>query len=270
MKKLFTLTLLVALCFASCAKSEPTGGANNEEMGVATISIGATTDVEATRAELTTNLSGKVNVPEAEEFFLVVNGVRNEAGETWNNSWEFANIDEFNGTQYLYRGYYKATVVAGDINDEGYNLPTFMGTSEEFLIVPRTDVDVEITATIANAIVKVEVTDAFKEYFTGGYKLNVETDSNTFEDVTSAENSGKLLFIKPGKFTVSGTATKQANQSGGSATVIPLSKEVTGVARTIYTVKFDVSNAGGATLKITLNDTLVHEEAIEDELNPFA
>ena len=71
---------------------------------------------------------------------------------------------------------------------------------------------------------------------------------------------------------MSGTATKQANQSGAAAQTITLpefSKENL-AARTIYTVKMDVSNVGQATLEISLNETLVESKVIEEELNEFA
>jgi hypothetical protein len=41
-------------------------------------------------------------------------------------------------------------------------------------------------------------------------------------------------------------------------------------AQTFYTVKFDVENAGSATLNITLNETLVESVDIEQELNDNA
>ena len=51
---------------------------------------------------------------------------------------------------------------------------------------------------------------------------------------------------------------------------LPEYKNEAAQAQTLYTVKFDVENAGSATLNITLNDTLVESIDIEQELNDNA
>ncbi|MEE1168836.1 MAG: DUF4493 domain-containing protein, partial [Alistipes sp.] len=169
---------------------------------------------------------------------------------------------------YLHFGHYKATVVAGDIADEGFNKPVF-GGSQEFDVAARGDVNVDITATIANAIVKVETTEAFNSYFEGGHTLKLTTAAGNEFDVTA---QSKLLFIAPELFTITGTATKQPAQSGAEGVVVTLPeyKQESVAAQTLYTVKFDVKTAGSATLEITLNETPVYEEVIDQELNDNA
>ena len=68
------------------------------------------------------------------------------------------------------------------------------------------------------------------------------------------------------------TAVKQANQSGveGAVITLPEFKQESVAAKTFYTVKFDVKDAGRATLEITLNETLVESIDIEQELNDNA
>jgi hypothetical protein len=80
------------------------------------------------------------------------------------------------------------------------------------------------------------------------------------------------LFIAPASFTVNGTAVKQANQSGveGATITLPEFKQESVAAKTFYTVKFDVKDAGRATLEIRLNETLVESIDIEQELNDNA
>ena len=80
------------------------------------------------------------------------------------------------------------------------------------------------------------------------------------------------MFIAPENFTISGTATKQPNQSGaeGVEVTIPEYKPTKVEAQTLYTVKFDVEDAGSATLTITLNEMLVDSIEIEQELNDNA
>lgn len=252
MRKFFTFASLVALMLSACSKE----AAQSEQAGKGQVTINCNVEtVVDTRANIS------CPTPTAEDFALTIEGV----GHTYNA--EYATITMFNdGDNYLHLGDYVANIVAGDVNDEGYDKVTFVGSSE-FSVSARKQTDVAIEATIANAIVKVEVTDAFKCYFTD-YELTLKTALGKEFDVTA---QSAPLFIAPTSFTIIGTATKQPNQSGAEGVVVTLpEKKVDAVARTFYTVKFDVEQAGSASLTISLNDTLVETYTIETELNDNA
>lgn len=253
MKKFFTIASLLALTLSACSKEA--AKSEQEGKGQVTISCVAETTVADTRANIS------CTTPAAEDFALEIEGV----GHTYSK--EYASIAEFNADNYLHLGNYKATVVAGDIAEEGFNKPAFVG-SEEFVVEARKDVNVEITASIANAIVKIETTENFERYFEGGHTLTLTTAAGNEFPVTAQSD---LLFIAPANFTISGTATKQAAQSGKEGAVVELAYDATEVAaQTLYTVKFDVAEAGSATLTITLNETLVESIDIDQELNDNA
>ena len=255
MRKFFTIASLFALALSACSKESTNGVVKGE--GQVSISCVTTTEVDDTRANVS------CTTPAAEDFSLKIEGV----GHTYTA--DYATIAEFNeGDNYLYNGNFKATVTAGNIAEEGYDKATFVG-SENFTVNPRENTEVSITATIANAMVKVEVTDNFKAYFPGGYALELTTAAGNHFDVTSQTEP---LFIAPESFTVSGTAVKQPNQSGAEGTIVALPeyKNSEAKAQTLYTVKLDVENAGSAQLTITLNDTLVESIDIEQELNDNA
>jgi hypothetical protein len=253
MKKFFTIASLLALTLSACSKEA--AKSEQEGKGQVTISCVAETTVADTRANIS------CTTPAAEDFALEIEGV----GHTYSK--EYASIAEFNADNYLHLGNYKATVVAGDIAEEGFNKPAFVG-SEEFVVEARKDVNVEITASIANAIVKVETTENFERYFEGGHTLTLTTAAGNEFPITAQSD---LLFIAPANFTISGTATKQAAQSGKEGAVVELAYDATEVAaQTLYTVKFDVAEAGSATLTITLNETLVESIDIDQELNDNA
>lgn len=254
MRKFFTIASLFALTLSACSE-ETTNGEQKGE-GRVTIDCVATTTVDDTRANVS------CTTPAAEDFTLKIEGV----SHTYTA--DYANIAEFNADNYLRNGSYKATVVAGNVAEEGYDKAAFMG-SAEFDVKSRENTNVEITATIANALVKVEVTEAFKNYFVGGYELKLNTAAGNEFDVKAQTAP---IFVAPTSFTVTGTAVKQANQSGAEGTVVTLPeyKMENAAAQTLYTVKLDVENAGGAKLTITLNDTLVETIEIEQELNDNA
>ena len=253
MRKFFTFASLVALMLSACSKE----AAQSEQAGKGQVTINCNVEtVVDTRANIS------CTTPTAEDFALTIEGV----GHTYIA--EYDAIPMFNdGDNYLRLGDYVANIVAGDVNDEGYDKVAFVGSSE-FSVSARKQTDVAIVATIANAIVKVEVTDAFKGYFTD-YELTLTTALGKEFDVTA---QSAPLFIAPTSFTIIGTATKQPNQSGAEGVVVTLPeyKKTDAAARTFYTVKFDVEQAGSASLTITLNDTLVETYTIETELNDNA
>ena len=255
MRKFFTIASLFALALSACSKESAKGDEKGE--GQVSISCVTTTVVDDTRANVS------CTTPAAEDFSLKIDGV----DHTYTAS--YATIAEFNsGDNYLHNGTFEATVSAGDIAEEGYDKATFAG-SAEFMVEPRKNTEVEVTATIANALVKVEVTDNFKTYFEGGHTLKLTTAAGNEFDVTEQTEP---LFIAPESFTVSGTAVKQPNQSGaeGTTVTLPEYKNSEAKAQTLYTVKLDVENAGSAQLTITLNETLVESIDIEQELNDNA
>ena len=253
MKKFFTIASLFALTLSACAEKEPQG--EQEGKGQVAISCVVSTDVDTTRANVS------CTTPQAEDFALTIKGGDYEANYT--------SLVEFNnGDNYLRYGEYEAQVVAGDIAEEGYDKATFVG-AQKFTISARKHTDVEMTATIANALVKVETTENFKKYFEGGYALTLKTAAGNEFDVTAQSD---VLFIAPNSFTVTGTAVKQSAQSGkeGVTVTLPEYKNEALKAQTLYTVKLDVEQAGSAQLTITLNETLVESIDIEQELNDNA
>ncbi len=252
MKKFFTIASLLALTLSACSREAVKS--EQEGKGQVTISCVTSDAVDATRANIS------CTTPKADEFTLKIEGQ--------DFSKEYATIAEFNADSYLHHGSYKATVVAGDLANEGYDMATFAG-STEFVVEARKQHDVEITAYIANALVQVDVTENFENYFVGGYTLTLTTSAGNEFDVTAQTEP---IFVAPASFTIGGTAVKQPNQSGaeGVTVALPEYKPTNVAAQTLYNVTFDVETAGSATLTISLNDTLVESIDIEQELNDNA
>lgn len=255
MRKFFTLASLVALSMVACTNEESKGEVN--EKGSVNFDISVKSDVE-----VTTRANVSCTTPAVKDFNLKIEGVSHTYAE------EYETIAEFNEENHLYGGTYKATVTAGDVAKEGYDKATFVGV-KEFAVVARQKTEVEITAYIANTLVKVETTEAFNNYFVGGHSLELTTNRGNKFDVTAQEEP---LFIEPKTFVINGTAVKQANQSGaeGATITLPEYKMENPQAQRYYTIKFDVKDAGRATLEITINDDVVESIDIEQELNDNA
>lgn len=252
MKKFFAFASLLALTLSACTEKEPQSEQKGE--GQVTITL-------ATSAEVDTRAQISCTTPELADFALQIEGVGYDYAK------EYASISEFNADNYLRFGQYRATVVAGDVMNEGYDKATFVG-SQEFSVAARKHTNVEITAHIANALVVVETTEAFDNYFVGGRTLKLTTAAGNEFDVTA---QSEPLFVAPESVVVTGTAIKQSAQSGAEGAVVALPEyELEVAAQTLYRVKFDVEQAGGATLTISLNDELVESIDIEQELNDNA
>lgn len=252
MRKLITLASFVALVMASCTNETPADQTNAK--GSVAFDLAIQTEVDDTRADVS------CTTPAAEAFGLTIEGV------DLTYSKHYAAIAEFNeGDNYLHLGKYKATVTAGSLTEEGYDKATFVG-SADFAVAARELTQVQITAYIANTLVKVETTEAFNEYFVGGAEFQLTTAAGNTFDVTG---KSEPLFIAPAEFKINGTAVKQPIQSGaqGSTVTLPEYKLTSPAAQTLYTIKFDVENAGKATINITLNETLVDSFEIDEELN---
>lgn len=254
MRKLITLASFVALVMASCSNEEPNDSTNAK--GRVFFDLALQTEVEDTRSQIS------CTTPAAKAFKLTIEGVDNTYKK------EYATIEEFHdGENYLHEGKYRATVTAGDLSQEGYDKATFVG-SEEFSVSARKSTEVNITAYIANTLVKVETTEAFDKYFVGGAQFKLTTKAGNTFDVTGKTEP---LFIAPEAFVVNGTAVKQATQSGAEGATVELSYNMESpAAQTLYTIKFDLKEAGGANIEITLNDTVVDMQPIDQELNDNA
>lgn len=253
MRKLITLASLVALSMVGCTNEEPKGVAN--EKGAVNFDLTISNEVDVTRAE---GHYVECTTPDDDAFTLKIQG---------EGSLRECTFAEFAEDNYLHYGSYTVTAVAGDVAEEGYDKVAFEG-SADFEVKVRENTEVAITATIANALVKVETTEKFRNYFVGGHTMELTTEAGNTFDVSEQIDT---LFVAPGEIVINATATKQANQSGAEGAVITLPEQKVNVAaQTFYTIKFDVADAGRATLEIKLNETLVESIDIEQELNDNA
>lgn len=158
-------------------------------------------------------------------------------------------------TTSLAAGSYTASVAAGSEFDEGPQKPYFLG-STEFSVKGAETTSVSIPVSLGNVIVKVVCTESFRNYYPE-YAFTLTTPDNAagFDCTTNA------VFVAY-QFTVSGTVT---NQSGKTYSLEP--KTWKGDAATCYTVKYDVTNVGGASVTVSFSDSVQTVDLGEIELN---
>lgn len=246
MTKFKTLALLFAATLTMVGCSE-----NGLESGHGRMSVALSTDDSA--IDLTRGSLG-LTAPAAADFALTISDATGEVLSEWTS---IADYDE--ATLYNV-GNYSAKATYGKTSVEAFETPCFEGT-KEFAIINDQTTAVKITAYVANAVVKIECTDAFKNYFTD-YSFTLTTAAGT--EIPFVAGESRRAFIDPYTFSVEGSATTQTGST------VKISKSFTNIAaKTLYTVKFDVNsgNVGDATVTITFNDEPVAEIPIDIELN---
>lgn len=246
MTKFKTLALLfaVALTVVGCSDE-------GLESGRGRVSVALSTD--DTAIELSRGSLG-LTKPAAADFALTISDATGEVVSEWNS------IAEYDETTLYNVGNYSAKVTYGKTSVEAFETPCFEGT-KEFAVLNEQTTEVKITAYVANAVVKIDCTDAFKNYFTD-YSFKLTTAAGT--EIPFVAGETRRAFIDPYTFSVAGSATTQTGST------IKISKEFSNiVAKTIYTVKFDVNsgNVGGATVTVSFNDEPVAEIPVDIELN---
>lgn len=240
--RIFALLSLAALTLAGCrSEAEP------EMEGYGRLSLDCTVSQELlTRADL---------VPSGEEFSLTI------TGEEYEKSW--AQLADFDSEEeWLPIGSYTISAEWGDLSEEGPEARCYRARQEEVPIARLRTTPVELTATLAHAVVEVECSEAFMGYFPSS-SFTLTTAAGGEFTFTPAE--ALPLYISPGDFTLAATALKQ----DGSELELP-TQHTSAVAQTHYAFSFDVSTAGAARLTIRLDDEPVEELLIETELNPEA
>ncbi|MDE7419529.1 MAG: DUF4493 domain-containing protein, partial [Muribaculaceae bacterium] len=157
---------------------------------------------------------------------------------------------------------YTLTAYYGNINDCGFYKPYFMGKADVNVLEGR-ESSVEVTAQLANVMLSVDYTDAFRNYFTD-FSVTAHTDGHA--NVVFGRSETRAGFITPGDVTLQLTMT---NPSGKTVTITPA--QFPAVARHHYHVTFDVNAdpIGGVTLEIVFDDSLTKQNVtfnLSDEL----
>lgn len=249
------MATMAVMTAVSCAEHTDSVG---REKGYGQIAISGSGSaqvlVTGTRQEGTVEID--TEVPAIEAFALTVTDSEGE-------SQQWPSVTDYSAERHYFpAGEYTVHVSNGNIADEGYDLPYFEGEAK-VTVEARKTVTATVTAYIANTVVAVECTDNFNKYFTSS-EFTVSTKAGN--EFTTTAPMARPLFIQPQEFGIVCTAVKQT----GESVTLPKQIFTTVNPQTRYTVKFDVAQAGGATVTIELNDTVIEEIALDAELNDDA
>ena len=278
-------TLLVALVATVGCSSE--NGPSLPESGTAQVQIACVTageigQVEA-RAASGYALPAEL-IPSADAFTLALTGRYTEkvdaattAERTYSRTWatladyrtEAPALEAgvYDVAQGHYANSYQAAVTYGDPTAEGEGKPYFEGASAEIILYAGAEVEVPVTARLANSCFSLYAEQYLLNYYAGGVELTIHTADNafTFTPTTTAESA--LIFVKPGQtLSISGKAYKQT----GTEVVFAKTTIGTGAlaAETHYAIRVDHATAGSGALMISFDGSFTEVPAVEVELNP--
>lgn len=243
MVKKLKLLFLGALVLAACSK----------ENGGGTGRVSFALNPEGDLAEVTkSQLSDYATPPAVSDFNLSI--VDSHSTPVWSGK-----VSDWDPETKLDLGSYTATATYGSTDQEGFSMPALSG-SKDFSITAGETTAVTINPSVANALVKIVCTDAFKNYFKA-YSFTLKTGANN--EIEFSQGETRAAFIDPFKFQVTGSLTAQNGAVKNFASQEYNSLE----SATCYTLKMDVSNVGGVQgITINFNDD-VQTINLEEELN---
>ncbi len=209
----------------------------------------------------TADASGNVAInpvsPELEDFNIRLSSEDGSYSKEWGSFADFPSNEQFRVGTYLVEAYY------GSINGEGFDKPYYYGSSR-FTVSDADVSDVSVTCSLANTMVSIDYTDAFKEYF-ADYSTTLHSEGG-IHFVYGKEDT-RPAYLRPGNITMSLSLTMPG---GLVATFQPAVMKNT-LARHHYHIMMDVNrgNIGVAQLVISFDDKLLNEDFIielSDEL----
>ncbi len=237
-------TAALAMLVGCSADSEPTVAGGGKI--TPTISINAEV-VEASSARSTDGISLT-----PADFSLTLTSANGAVSRTWDRATDFPTDELWS------LGEYNLTAVYGDIDTEGFDSPCYKGetpvTVTEAVVATPT-----ITCSLANAMISIDCTEAFKGFFTS-YAVQVVTPSAHTIDYPNDET--RPLYVKPGNVTLIIELTKP---NGLHATFTP-TEPIEAEARHHYRVTLDVNSGqmGQGVLVVNFDNTVTNEDIVID------
>lgn len=189
----------------------------------------------------------------ADDLVLTLTSADGSMSESWNGVSAFPTDRQFKVGQYTLTAEY------GSADEEGFEKPHYYATTD-LKVTENNSTPVSLTATLANTMVSVVYTDAFKGYMAD---WNAELHASGGEYLYYAKDEDRPVYLRPGATVLNVTFTKP---NGKTATVQAASFE--SQPRHHYTIHVDVNGgeAGDGVMTVTFDDT-VDMEPVEIELS---
>lgn len=232
-KSFITITLSSLLLF-SCVDESPFADESMNGDGKIKLNLSSNNDVESTMPTVR-SVSSDIVVPPTEEFQIRMTSSDGSYNKLWASLSEFEKEEGFDAGNYTIEAFYGTPESQGVVKAEekGHEHSYFYGKSESISIENGKETSVSVTAKLANAVVIVEYSDAFKHYFTDWTTDLITTGSSTL----NLGNEEGMCYVVPGDIEVVITA---AQQNGKALKLNPATFEAE--AQHLYKIKYDIYN----------------------------
>lgn len=249
MKYFYHGVLLSALMLSLASCSEESWVASQ---GEGRISLSLKTDAQVSDATVVTRASSvAADVPSAEDFSISLTKLDGSFAKSWQKLSEFIAEDAFPTGAYTIEATY------GSLNEEGFESPCYSASAPVTVLEQRT-VPVELTATLASAMISIEYTDAFKGYFTD-YSSAVHSEGHDF--ITIGADETRPVYLAPGQVDVNVSFT---TPQGKSATLQPASFQTLAAHHYHLTLDVNNGNVGTAAITVSFDDSVEQEDVVID------
>lgn len=240
------------LALSACNDDNPWFGSDGQGRIRPFIGVdGAVVDaVPTTRAD-----EAEPNCPDVSQLSLTLTKQDGSYSRTWESPEHFDESQEFGVGAYNFSASY------GSPDAEGFQSPYYYG--ETVVNVTEGEVsEVHLTASLANAMISIEFTPAFKNFFP---QYSSQMHSNGGDFIVFEADENRPAYLKPGNIAVIIDVTKQ---NGLHATLQPAAFDAQ--PRHHYHVTYDVTDAqGDAQLVVKFDDSIVTEDIYIDLSDQF-
>lgn len=183
-KGLLLLALVPGLGLTGCSDESPWSG--SDDMGG--IALNLESDGRLMRHGTRADDTQCPIVPDANAFGIKLTKSDNTYSKTW------SSLEGFNKESEFPIGDYTVEAAYGDVTEQGFERPCFKGTNT-LHVSPGTTTPVNVTATLANAMVTLRYTDAFLANYST-YSAAIETPNHS-EPVLFPQGETRSAFIDP-------------------------------------------------------------------------
>lgn len=189
--------------------------------------------------------------PEESEMNFTLSADDGRYDHTWNS------IINYPLNEILRPGLYTASVQSGGEMTEGLDMPYFYG-EKRLSLLAGDDVTVEITATLAQSVVDVELSERLRQRFA---TVGVYLHSEGYSYIYYGGESDHQVFIHPGNITV---ALKVATDEGEAT--VKIAEIPSAEARHLYTLSLDCDNGDEPTVKAVVDGAEAGSVTVTGEL----
>lgn len=242
---------LLTMGIASCASNDDPASIGS---GYVTLNLNVDSEI-ISRSEVQGRSSEQI--PSPEDFAITMTGKDGAYAQCWES------LAQFPQDEAVKIGAYTMTASYGDINDEGFEKPYYYGETD-FQVTEAATSNVEVACYLANTMVSITYTDAFKGFF-ADFSTELHSEGGTY--IAYSKDETRPVYLKPGKVSMSISLTKQ---NGVTATFQP-ADIANAQPRCHYRITLDVNGGdmGEGQLVVKFDDSVATEDItidLSDEL----